>query len=89
MRTSISNIIRTERFLLGECPPSEKLAFESRLLLDSELRSDTHFHQMVHRLVKLYHRRKLRREVDALHERLFGSPEKKEFRDSIVKLFNS
>lgn len=88
MRTSISDIIRTEKFLRDEFALSERLAFETRLIADANLRSGLFFHRMVHRLVTLYHRRKIRKEIDALHKRLFECPEKTEFRDSVTKIFN-
>ena len=88
MKTSISEIIRAEKFLQGELSPEESVVFQARLLVDQELKTNTFFHGMVHRMITLYNRRKLRCEVDALHERLFHDPAKMKFRESIVKLFN-
>ena len=89
MKTSIPEIIRTERFLKGELPPDERVVFEARMLVDAELKNNTFFHSTVHRLITLYQRKKIKVEVELLHARIFHDPERAAFKESIFKLFNS
>lgn len=89
MKTSISDIIHAEKFLRGEMDPQEKLVFEARLALDKELRSSLFFHRMVHRLVRLYHRRKLKQAFGTMLDRMFNDPAKAHFREAVVKHFKS
>ena len=88
MRTSISEIIRTEKFLRGELGEEERVSFEKQLAVDPHLKANTLFQKLVHRLLLLYHRKKLKAEVQAVHKRLMSDPAKAEFRRSIINIFN-
>ena len=87
MRTSISEIIRAERFLTGELQPQDKLSYEARLIIDKEARENLFFHKMLHRLVRLYDREKMKRRIGQIHDRLFEDPAKAVFQDSVLKHF--
>lgn len=89
MKTSITETIRTEKFLRGELTSGEHLVYEAELVIDPRLRSNTVFHGMVHRLLRLYHRRKMKQEVQTLSDRLLRDPNKKEFREAVFKHFKS
>ena len=89
MRTSITEIIRAERFLAGELRAEDKLLYEARLVVDRDLRTNLFFHRMVHRLLRLYHRKKLRTEVEIVGQRLFRDPAKADFRQAVLKHFKS
>jgi hypothetical protein len=88
MKTSLTDTIRTERFLRGELADDDRLAFNARLLVDQELRRNLFFQRMVHRLVALYHRRKLKAQLEGVHERLLNDPASVSFRESVIKYFN-
>ena len=87
MKTSFPDIIRTEKYLRNELDPQETLLFEARLLVSEEWRANTYFHKMVHRLVQIYNRRRLKSEVEAVYERLFQTPANASFRDQMTSLF--
>lgn len=89
MRTSIADIIRIEKFLSGDLDAGEKLFFQSRLLVDKGLKHDVFLQRLAHRLVRLYHRKKVKEEVEDVHARLFQNPEKARFRESVLQYFNS
>lgn len=78
----------TERYLRNELPADDRLVFEAKLLVNDELRANTLLHRVVHRLVALYHRRKVKAQIGRLHERLFSDPVNAELRDC-VHLFKS
>lgn len=88
MKTSYTEIIRTEKYLRQEMAADDSLVFQARVLLSSELRANTYFHGLVHRLVLLYHRRQVKAAMETLHSRLFNDPSKTTFREGIVSLFN-
>ena len=89
MKTSMSDVIQTEKFILGELPPDERVLFETRLVLETDLRFNTLYHRLVHRLVAFNHRRKIKRELENIHERLFQDPNKLHFKESVLKHFKS
>jgi len=89
MKTSFNNVVETEEFLRGAMPAQDALLFEARLLLDEELKTNTFFHRTVHRLVRLYGRKKTKAEVESVHARLFNDPCKSAFRESIFRIFNT
>lgn len=87
MKTSYCEIIKTEKYLRGKMRPEDSLVFQARLLLDKDLERNTLFHRIVHRMVTLYFRKKLKREIQAAHTRLFNDPLHAGFKDEILKNF--
>ncbi|WP_418499232.1 hypothetical protein [Flagellimonas sp.] len=87
MMTSRNNTRVIDHYLHGEPSFADKLLFEARLAVDPVLKSDFHFQKKTHRLLKMYHREKLREELEALHRELFNDPDKIRFRQSISQLF--
>lgn len=87
MMTSRNNTIVIDHYLHGKPSFADKLLFEARLAVDPVLKSDFHFQKKTHRLLKMYHREKLREELEALHQELFNDPNKMDFRQSISQLF--
>lgn len=89
MKTSIAEIIRIEKFLAGQLDDPDRLLFESRLIIDKQLQGNVMLHRVIRRLVRLYHRKKIKGEVARVHARLFGDPAKAGFRESVLQYFNS
>jgi len=87
MKTSIAEIIRTEKFIVGELSNDEELLFEAKLLIDKDLRRNVSLQRLVHRLVRLYHRRKMKADIGRVHDKLFLNPAKVGFRRSVLKHF--
>ena len=87
MKTSMSETILIERYLWGELSPLEKQNFKARLLQSPRLRLRVYFQKKVHLLIKLYHRKKLKTELELLHEELSNNPEKTQFRENIHQIF--
>lgn len=89
MKTSYSDIQETEKYLHGDLAPQAALLFEAKLLLSEDLRMNTFLQRMVYRLVTLYHRRILRSEVEAIHQRYMNDPDNRSYADSVIKSFKS
>lgn len=88
MKTSLTELIEIEKYLRGELTPEQSLVFNARLLISQPLRKQTFLQKLVHRLVHLYHRRLLKREVEAVHASLMRDPAHTDFRDQVMKIFN-
>ena len=89
MKTSIPETIEIEKYLQRRMEAGDSLIFQGRLLVDERLRSNTIFQRMVHRLVLLYYRKRLKARVRAVHHKLFTDPDRVDFREDIMKIFNT
>lgn len=87
MRTSLAEIQQTEKYLLGEMDPGDALVFEARMLSNPLLKMNVFFQKKVHAVLRVYHRKKLKEEAEAIHQQLFNDPVKKEFREKIFQCF--
>ena len=84
----MNDIKQAEQYLHKELAPEEALLFEARLLTNPFLKLNLLFQKKVYSIVGLYHRKKLREEAEAAHQRLFNNPDKAAFRKEIYNLFN-
>lgn len=87
MKTSSNNTIMIEKYLDRSMSQVNKLFFETRLRLNPVLQKQLYFQKMVHMLVKMYHRKKLKEELETVSQQLFNNPSKKEYQQSIFNLF--
>jgi hypothetical protein len=89
MKTSLTDLARTEKFLRDELHPADALVYEAQMLVDEDLQKKTFYHRMVHSLVRAYHRKKLKAEVQEVHEKLFKDPARAHVWQELIKLFKS
>ena len=87
MTTSQNNTRLIEKYLNGRLSPADWFLFESRLIIDPVLKRDLFFQEKTLRLIKMYHREKLKEELENLHQQMFNNPDKINFRQSIYQLF--
>jgi hypothetical protein len=87
MRTSLTEIQQAEQYLHLQMNPEDRLVFEAQMLTNPILKTNVGLQQKVYRLLRLFHRRQLKQETEALHQSLFNDPRKSEFRQSILQLF--
>jgi len=87
MMTSRNNARLIEQYLHSELSPSEQLLFEARMIAHPELQAEVRLQRKVYRLVRMYHRKKLKEELEAVHQRLFNNPRKMSFRQRIERIF--
>jgi hypothetical protein len=88
MRTSLTEIKQIEDHLAGTSDVPERLVFEAKMLTQPELRINVHLQQTIIRIVNLLHRKKMKQDLQKIHDELFSSKEKSSFRKNIFKLFN-
>lgn len=89
MKTSLNDTFYIENYLQGKLSPGNRLMFEARLLLSRKLRTDLYFQKKVHMLVTIYHRKKLKEELNTMHNEIFNDPDKFVFQQSIYQLFQA
>ena len=85
----MNNIREIERYVEGAMEPNETLLFEEKVRRDSLLRLNVAMHEKVLAFIRMYHRKKLRMELEVIHNRLFNDPGKVTFRESVRKIFSS
>lgn len=88
MRTSLSEIKNIEDYLLDQQQPEDKLVFEARMILNKDLQQKTEQQHQLYKLVRLYGRKKLRQEIEAVQQKLFSDSVHHKFRHTILNIFN-
>jgi hypothetical protein len=87
MTTSFNNPRLIEKYIEGKLDAQSKQAFEASLMTNPLLRNNLYFQKKVHFLVKMYHRKKLKEELETMHQRIFSDPDKIVFQQNIYRLF--
>ncbi len=88
MRTSLSDVARTEEYLLGTMGTGDSLLYEAEMVINPKLKTETFLHRLIHRAVRIYHRGKIKEEIVLAGERLFNDPSRIAFKNEIMKNFN-
>jgi hypothetical protein len=76
-----------ERYLLGSLSAADKFVFETQLMLRPKLRMELYFQKKAYQFVQLYHRKKLKEELETLHQQIFNDPDNLVFQQNIYGLF--
>jgi hypothetical protein len=87
MRTSLNEIKLIDQHLFKLAEPGDALLFDAMLILNPQLQEQMIWQKKTHALVQQYGRKKLKNELEAVHQRLFNEPEHRSFRNRILKLF--
>jgi hypothetical protein len=87
MKTSLIETQQLEAYLLNQAGEETSL-LEARLLLESELRDKLYWQQKTYGLVHEFGRRKLKAELDTIHQKLFSESNYAGFRQKILSLFS-
>jgi len=89
MRTSLSEIRQIDEYLFNQAAAGDALVFNARLVLDPELKYKVLWQKKAHFFVQQYSRKKLRDEIEAVHQQLFSGPAHRSFRQRILSLFRN
>lgn len=89
MRTSLIETQQIDRYLNNEMPISEKLVFESRLLIDETLKDKLNYQVQTNDLIKEYGRQKLLQDIRIIEEKLFNESKFKTFQTKVYSIFKS
>ena len=88
MRTSLNDIQQIEDYLLQYAGKTDRALFEARLILQPALQEDLVWQQKTYEAIKQYGRRRLKAEIESVHQQLFTEPEHLSFRRKIMALFH-
>jgi hypothetical protein len=89
MTTSLNEIQAIERHLHKTNDVADSLLFEAKILTQPELSVRVHLQQKIERLVKFFHRKKIKQDLQQIHDNLFADPGKKTFQQQVLKYFTS
>lgn len=87
MTTSSNNTRTIEKYLRGKMSPSEKFLFEAQLLINPGLRMDVRAQKTAYALVRMYHYKKLREELENIHQQIFSDPGKGAYQQQVYQFF--
>jgi hypothetical protein len=89
MRPSLAEIEQIEKFIFGELRGEKKLLFEANILTRPEMLQNVNVQKRVYQLVRSFFRRKLKYQMESLHQEIFRDPKHRDFQQNILKIFNS
>jgi hypothetical protein len=88
MRTSLIETEQIEAHLLKLSNPGDTLVFEARLLLEPDLHQKSVWQRETYNMIRSYGRDQLKKEIEAVHQKLFTQPEHRSFSQKIRQLFS-
>ncbi len=83
----MNNMCLIEKFLKGQMSPEETLLFHMRLMVDPVLKVNLGIQEKIYALIKLFHRNKLKEEIQSVEHKMFSDPLKSDFQKSIHYFF--
>jgi len=87
MKTSWNETAQVEQHILGHHNTGDALLFEAKLMLDIDLNDRVHWQQKTYEAIHNYGRRQLKKEIEAVHQRLFTQSAYANFSQKIRRLF--
>lgn len=87
MRKSLNDIQQIENYVLGHMTAQEYQDFRVRLLTEAHLQPDVDAQRETYTLIRAYARKKLKAELEAVHQKVFSRSDKAWLRQSIKNLF--
>jgi hypothetical protein len=87
MRTSLTEIKLIDDHLFGTSAPGDALLFDALLILDNTLPEKMEWQKSTHILVQQYGRKKLKAEIEAVHQKLFNESPHRHFAQKTRNLF--
>jgi hypothetical protein len=88
MRTSLNEIKLIDEHLLKNGSAEDWVLFDAMLILNPMLKNDIILQKKAHQVVRLYSRKKLKAEIEAVHQQLFSAPAHQSFRQRILNFFS-
>jgi hypothetical protein len=89
MRISLNNIREIERYIEGTMDRNDAVLFEERMRSDSLLRLNVSLQEKVLAIIRMYHRKRLKMELEEVHERIFNDPGKVTFKERVMEIFRN
>ena len=87
MKTSWNQTKSIEDYITGKLTPEEELLFDVKMLINPLLRLQVMIQKKVYILVRQYARKKIRSEIEAVHDKIFHDPARASFQAEIRRHF--
>ena len=88
MRTSLNDIQQIDDYLLQYAGKTDRALFEARLILKPALQESLLWQQKTYDIIRQHSRRRLKAEIESVHQHLFTEPEHISFRRKIQRIFS-
>ncbi len=88
MRTLLNEIKLIDDHLFNQANTGDALLFDAMLILNPALQENVMWQKKTHAIVQQYSRKKLKAEIDSVHQRLFTEPTHQTFRQRVLSLFS-
>ena len=89
MRTSLNEIKLIDEHLFNNSKPEDALLFEAMRIINPALEQQIAFQKHAHTIVQQYSRKKLKAEIESVHQKLFSEPVHLNFRQRVMRFFKS
>jgi len=83
----LNEIRLIDNHIFKTAAPEDALLFDALLILNPGLSEQVMWQKQIHTLVQQYGRKKLKAEIETVHNKLFNEPEHRSFKDKILNLF--
>ena len=84
----MNDIQEIEGYISGTMPQHRIVVFEGRLRRDPLLRMNVGLQRKVMALLSIYNRKKLKMQLEEVHEKIFSDPMKLSWREKVLRLFD-
>jgi hypothetical protein len=88
MRTSLNEIKLIDGHLFNTGTTEEALLFDAMLILNPGLTEQVIWQKKAHAIIQQYGRKKLKAEIESVHQQLFNDPVHRSFGKRILTLFS-
>ena len=88
MMTSLTETKEIEAYLSGKLNDGETVVFEAKLILDQTLKDKVSWQKKTYDLIRVFGRKKLKSELEIVHQQLFTEPKHQNFREKVFQLFS-
>jgi len=88
MRTSLNEIKLIDEHLFNTGSTEDRLLFDAMLILNPSLPEQVMWQKNAHAMVQQYSRRKLKAEIETIHQKLFNEVRHRTFQQKIMSFFS-
>jgi len=85
--TSLNEIKLIDGYIFNNNPTEDTLLFDALLIINPQLSGQVVWQKKTHVIVQQYSRKKLKAEIESVHQKLFSQPSHRNFRQKIWSIF--
>jgi hypothetical protein len=83
----LNEIKLIDGYIFNNNPVEDALLFEAMLIINPQLSSQVAWQKKTHAIIQQYSRKKLKAEIESVHQKLFSEPAHNNFRQRILSFF--